>query len=727
MDRIRESRPRKGRAHGTARWGMAILLAITLGAVGPAGAQIRITPTAKPTATQLKLTAGIGSPIRHLDRIDKRAAATVNPTELSFDPIEAMINAPQNVNISMEPKEGDYLVYELTPGFDFYEAPLAQLSVLAYIQNKNMQQVDLDKVTIEYKRNGQPVTKNIYLPSDKLIVEPNYTRSWQNGRDYHKSGDVVFLESPFPAEATFRFYFKGYTVPIVLKKKLKAYTTALDLPFAKKDLDTDEYWTGYSMHGGGDQVFAYDLGVGGYSDGWNSRKEGKTGENNSDFRIWGKPIYAMADGYVLEALNVCPNNGAPIPNGLSDADFDTAMTDQKNKYWGAYEDQGGGGGNHLVIRHGNLVALYAHMQKGTIGAKFLTKGAPVKKGELLGLAGNSGNSSGPHLHIHVKTYKDDDTPGGKFFRPLIFQDGFVIGQGDYASPKSNVAWSSLDKEGIPGLQGKSCFIWPGDDHPYCASPGNYGEVSRHGIAAASFQEEFDKIWTCGYYPVWIDGYDVGGNTYFNLICRPSKGVQWVARHAMSGASYQTEYNKWDQAGYRLLTIDSYKKGNQVAYAAVWVKDGAPEGLAYHGATLAWHEQNFKANADKGYVPVNVSCVSVGSETYVTALWEKKSVGGFYSRPAMTLQQYKDYFKDYSDTQKLKLVYLNAYTKGGVPMLSGIWYKNAPNYASWWAKHHLTPDAYQTEYKSQLDNGYLTRCVTGYADAGGARFEGIWSK
>jgi hypothetical protein len=700
-------------------------LASWLGGAPMASAQMRIdrTSTAQPASLHATDTA---TRIRHLDKLDKRARAQVNPSTLHFDPIEAVINAPQNVNISLEPKEGEYLVYELTPGFDFYGSQLAQLSVLACVQNNGTSQVDLDKVTIEYKRNGLPVTKNITLPMDQLKVEPNYTWCWQNGREYHESGDVVFLEAPFPTEATFRFYFKAYAAPIVLKKKLKAYAAAFDLPFAKKDLETDEYWTGYSMHGGGDQVFAYDLGVKGYKDGWTSLAEGD-GTKNSDFRIWGKPVYAMADGYVLEALNVCPNNGAPIPGGLSDADFDAAMTEQKNKYWGAYEEQGGGGGNHLVIRHGGMVALYAHMQKGTISSKFLTKGALVKKGELLGLAGNSGNSSGPHLHIHVKTYVDDNTPGGGFFRPLIFRDGFVIGQGNYASPKSNVAWSGLDKEGIPGLVGKSCFIWPGDDHPYCAVPGNAGEVSRHGIAAAKFQEEFDKIWTCGYYPIWIDGYDVGGASYFNLICRPSAGVRWVARHSMSGSSYQTEYNKWDREGYRLLTIDSYKKGNDVAYAAVWIKDGGPPGIAYHGATLAWHEQNFKANADKGYVPVNVSCVTVGSATYVTALWEKRNVGGFYSRPAMTLQQYKDYFKDYSDTQKLKLVYLNAYTKAGIPMLSGIWYKNAPNFASWWAKHHLTPDAYQTEYTAQLKNGYMTRCVTGYADAGGARFEGIWSK
>jgi hypothetical protein len=76
-------------------------------------------------------------------------------------------------------------------------------------------------------------------------------------------------------------------------------------------------------------------------------------------------------------------------------------------------------------------------------------------------------------------------------------------------------------------------------------------------------------------------------------------------------------------------------------------------------------------------------------------------------------------------QGFKLVYLDGYTQKGQPRLSGIWYKTVP-YASYWAKHHLTPGAYQNEYTSYLKDGYSTKCVTGYQD-GGHRFEGIWYK
>ncbi len=57
----------------------------------------------------------------------------------------------------------------------------------------------------------------------------------------------------------------------------------------------------------------------------------------------------------------------------------------------------GGYGNVIIINHGNgYKTLYAH-QKGF--AKGIRQGATVKKGTHIGYVGNTGLSSGPHLHL----------------------------------------------------------------------------------------------------------------------------------------------------------------------------------------------------------------------------------------------------------------------------------------------------------------------------------------
>ncbi|MDN3725099.1 peptidoglycan DD-metalloendopeptidase family protein [Aequorivita sp. SDUM287046] len=671
-----------------------------------------IGKSARVSATTLKNVGAIAQ-VRHF-KFTEDKPTRFDPKMVHAQVFKRGANSPDNIEFVMEPTEGDVVLFHPTPGFTNQEPPLAQLSIRVRIYNKGSETVDLDKVVLEYKTENTTVKKDVFLPSDKLVIEKDHSATWQNSREYHENGDVVFLDAPYPNKVKLSFHFKNYTGALSVTKNIQPYSHALALPFSKADFGENEFVSGYSMHGGGSQVFAYDLGVAGYDKKFTGLWDDK--KKNESYRIWGKPIRAMADGTVLHFENNIPNNWKPDGS-------DAGMKKQKDELWGSFDF--GGGGNHFYIRHGNVVALYAHMQKGSLTSSLMKNGAKVKKGDVLGKAGNSGNSTAPHLHIHLKTYKSDSEPDSGAFRPLLFNTGYTIGKEHYKTPKSNINWSKLNNQGIPGKKSKASYV--SMDHPYCEYPTHWGEVAKHGISNANYQSEFDKIWTCGYYPIWVDGFDVNGETYFNVIFRPSKNVAWVARHNMDGKKYQTEFDKWVEAGYRLININSYLLKGKLRYAAVWKKDNAVKWMAYHGQSLTWHEANFEKHHKAGWVPANVSCVSIGSKTYVTALWEKKNTGGFYLRPDMTLQSFKDAFKDYTETKKFKLVYLDAYVKAGKPRLSGIWYKNAPDYNAWWEKHHLSGAQYQTEYTDMLSKGYYTRCVVGYEDGNKARYEGIWSK
>ncbi len=62
------------------------------------------------------------------------------------------------------------------------------------------------------------------------------------------------------------------------------------------------------------------------------------------------------------------------------------------------EMQTTGYGYHVVVDHGNGVeAIYAHLSKIDV-----TKGQYIAKGEILGLGGSTGRSTGPHLHFEVR-------------------------------------------------------------------------------------------------------------------------------------------------------------------------------------------------------------------------------------------------------------------------------------------------------------------------------------
>jgi murein DD-endopeptidase MepM/ murein hydrolase activator NlpD len=64
-----------------------------------------------------------------------------------------------------------------------------------------------------------------------------------------------------------------------------------------------------------------------------------------------------------------------------------------------YSDNGiRGYGNMIVVLHGDdIFTVYAHNDRNTV-----EKGDRVKKGDLIGHVGNTGRSTGPHLHFEIR-------------------------------------------------------------------------------------------------------------------------------------------------------------------------------------------------------------------------------------------------------------------------------------------------------------------------------------
>lgn len=60
-------------------------------------------------------------------------------------------------------------------------------------------------------------------------------------------------------------------------------------------------------------------------------------------------------------------------------------------------------GNFIKIRHDNgLVTCYAHMSE-----RLVEVGARVRQGDIIGLVGSTGQSTGPHLHFEVRTESNE--------------------------------------------------------------------------------------------------------------------------------------------------------------------------------------------------------------------------------------------------------------------------------------------------------------------------------
>ncbi len=155
---------------------------------------------------------------------------------------------------------------------------------------------------------------------------------------------------------------------------LKRNLTLMELPFK-------EEWT---VFWGGDtkelnfhvvakfQKNAFDIVKSG-RDGKNYRTDGRT---NEDYYAYGQQLIAPCDAEVIVTIDGIKDN---IPGKV-------------NPLYAP--------GNSILLKTKNdEYILFAHIQQQSIRVK---QGQAVKKGELLGLCGNSGNSTEPHLHFHLQ-------------------------------------------------------------------------------------------------------------------------------------------------------------------------------------------------------------------------------------------------------------------------------------------------------------------------------------
>ena len=71
----------------------------------------------------------------------------------------------------------------------------------------------------------------------------------------------------------------------------------------------------------------------------------------------------------------------------------------------------GGFGNHIKLDHGNgYTTLFAHLSKIKV-----KHGQEVIRGEIIGLTGNTGRSTAPHLHYEIHHYGESKNPLDFFF------------------------------------------------------------------------------------------------------------------------------------------------------------------------------------------------------------------------------------------------------------------------------------------------------------------------
>ena len=134
------------------------------------------------------------------------------------------------------------------------------------------------------------------------------------------------------------------------------------------------------------------------------------GLKNEDYYVFGKEIFAPCDGEVVLVVEGVKDN---IPGEL-------------NPIYAP--------GNSIIIKTDkNEFMLFGHFKQNSIK---VIQGQKIIQGTLLGLCGNSGNSSEPHLHFHIQNVENMNIATGvKCYFDKIILNGHA--RVDYSPVKND--------------------------------------------------------------------------------------------------------------------------------------------------------------------------------------------------------------------------------------------------------------------------------------------------
>jgi len=126
-------------------------------------------------------------------------------------------------------------------------------------------------------------------------------------------------------------------------------------------------------------------------------------KNPKSYVTYGQDVLAVADAVVCGVVNKFKDQVPDKPAGK--------------------ERISNPGGNSITLDLGNgYFAFYAHLRPGSMLVK---EGEKVKRGQKIAEAGNSGNSSGAHLHMHIT---DNSSPLSSHGVPYQIEKFTVVGE-----------------------------------------------------------------------------------------------------------------------------------------------------------------------------------------------------------------------------------------------------------------------------------------------------------
>lgn len=609
--------------------------------------------------------------------------------------------------IGVEPIEGPDAVYlPLAPGTQ-NDAESAKLILRLLLTNTGTSDLTITGISFAFPGSGIPtkVMQGVDIVlGDGGVLTPGQQKWWSNGSvtlaDDSKVKNQVYLGLPVPSTVRVIVHAAGYLSPVSVLLPLAPYQLGHALPFDINDLRPGECISARGDHwanggGAGSQIYAHDVGVVGWDDNlndWTGLLPASVGKATADqvpqdFRAWNLPIRAVADGQVIA-----------VSDGMDD-----------NVVIGQFPDPtpSPAGGNYVWIAHADGTrTYYTHMRKGSIT---VAAGQTIVAGQILGNLGNSGNTTGPHIHLEVRKYVSTNP-----LRPWVLRDAWLVERAANTpwDPQSPL-WVNGDGLGIPN---KDMLIWPSKWRPVWYLP-HLDDFIEYDWPPHHWNTLLERATVCGYEPAVLSPYQTRDGVRFGAAFRPAGRHAVRVSFALTATAFLAAADSLRREGFRPISLSSHFD-KEPRYTAIWSAEPGPAWDWYQAVGEEDHRRRLETYAAQGYRPVAVA--AAGDKPEFSALFVQDRL----AFSTATLLPGTGFERAVQDNARagMRLAHVSTVNLDREPFFNAVFLAGTGETRF---RHGLTSAELFAERDATRNTRWVTQTLTGYELGGEPAFTVAW--
>jgi CubicO group peptidase (beta-lactamase class C family) len=265
----------------------------------------------------------------------------------------------------------------------------------------------------------------------------------------------------------------------------------------------------------------------------------------------------------------------------------------------------------------------------------------------------------------------------------------------YFNQKKADGYRIIDLE-VDEIKGKASYsaIWQKNSN-------NLDWVSSRDLTDDEFSQRWNDLKEKGYRLIDQESYTLNGKRFYAGVWEENTDKRsWVSYRNVDSDEFGKRFKTYSDQGYRMIDMEVYPSGNSVLHAAIWVKNA--EGLDWlenRDMSEASYESKLKSLSDQGYRLLDFESYTRGGQQQYAAIWVKNTNGrGWKSRRDMSATWFSNWWKTYND-QGYRLVDFEAYPTPQGMRYAGVWRQNDER-ASW--KPRKAVDDAIADYQKQFN-------------------------